>query len=132
MRKASQGFLLLLTCFLLTAASHAPIDVTGTWTGTMSQKSDDGQAMRAAIVFHLNQEGDQVTGTAGPPDESPGQIREVKLEGNRLRFTVGGGAGPRWKFDLKVSGDSMWGHADGQSASGRPLGTADVSLSRQK
>jgi len=132
MRKVLQGLLLFLTCLLLTAASLAAVDVTGTWTGTMSQKSDDGQATRAAIVFHLNQEGDQVTGTGGPPDEPPGPIREVKLEGNRLRFTVGGASGPTWKFDLRVSRDSMWGHADGRSASGRPFGTADVSLSRQK
>lgn len=132
MRKVLQAFLLFLTCSLLAASPLAAVDVTGTWTGTMTQKTDDGQGMKAAVVFHLNQEGDQVTGTGGPPDESPGPIREVKLEGNRLRFTMGGGAGPRWKFDLKVSGNAMWGHADGRSASGRPFGTADVSMSRQK
>jgi hypothetical protein len=132
MRRPFQRAITLTACLLISVSLLAAVDVSGTWTGTMQQKSDHDQGGKAAIVFHLKQQGSQVSGTAGPAGEAPKPIREAKLEGDRLTFTVGGGSGPTWKFELRVSDDSMQGTGEGTSASGQSMGTTQVSMSRQK
>jgi hypothetical protein len=122
---------LLLGCLLVSVPCVAAASVSGTWKGTMQQKSDDGQAGKAAIAFHLKQEGRQVSGSAGPTGEEAKPIRDAKLQGDRLTFTVGDAPGPSWKFDLTVSGDTMQCTGEGTSPSGRSMGSTEVSMSRQ-
>jgi hypothetical protein len=115
----------LVACLLVSISSLAAPDVSGAWAGTMQQKTDDGHTGKAAIAFHLKQEGSQISG-AGPTGEEPKPIRDAKLKVDRLTFTVGDGSGPVWKFDLRVSDDSMQGTGEG------PMGRTEVSMSRQK
>ena len=132
MKRPFQRAITLTAGLLISVSLLLAVDVGGMWTGTMQQKTDDGQTAKAAVAFHLKQEAGHISGTAGPAGEEPQSIRDATLEGGRLRFSIGGGSGPSWRFDLRVSPDTMEGTGEGTSASGRSFGTVKVSMSRQK
>jgi len=132
MKRPFQKAITLTAGLLISVSLLAAVDVGGTWTGTMQQKTDEGQTAKSAIAFHFKQEASHISGTAGPAGEEPKPIRDATLEGARLTFSVGGGSGPTWKFDMRVSADSMEGTGEGTGASGRSFGTVKVSMSREK
>ncbi len=104
--------LILVAALAVSAVSAQPMHVAGRWTGEMRQKQPNGDVVRARLVFMLEQTGEQITGTVGPA-EDPGSpispIRDARLEGDRLTFSVPPAAedGPEWKFGLRVSGHRM-------------------------
>ncbi len=110
-----------------------------TWKYTSPRCTSNSWATSGLyIVFRLKQAGDEITGTAGPDAAHQSAIRDAKLVADHLTFSVTGadesgkaGAGPTWKFDLKVAGDHMEGKAEG-AYGGRNLGTTNVLMSRQE
>src|ERR1035438_8598401 len=90
-----------------------------------------------SVRFVLKQEGNRISGTAGPVDEkNPGQVYDGKLDGNHLMFASddtakdGSGLSLTYNFDLTITGDHMQGKAHGHS--GNRSWTLDISLTRQK
>ena len=108
------------------------IDVTGTWTGEV--KGQDGGT--GQVRFVLRQEGDRISGTAGPIDkDNPGRVYAAKLEGGHLTFAAddtdeGTGLKLTYHFDLTVAKDRMQGKAHGRS--GDRSWTLDIALTREK
>ena len=122
---------------LLPMLAVAAANVGGTWSGMMEQKADNGRTGRMSMLVQLKQDGDQLSGTAGPNENNQAPIQGAKLDGTHLAFSVtllpppGSDAGPTWRFDLTVSGDRMQGKAEG-SMGERSLGTTEVVLLRRK
>ena len=89
---------MLLGMFLATSLLAA--DATGRWTGTFTPS--DGNAGPALLI--LQQDGDKLTGTAGPDRETRRQIQNGKAENGNLSFSVDSGNSVM-KFVLKQEGD---------------------------
>lgn len=123
--------LILVAALVASAMSAQSVQVAGKWTGEMRQKQPNGEVVRARLVFVLEQTGERVTGTGGPAEDPNSPIRDARLEGDRLTFSVPPTAedGPTWKFDLRVSGNRMDGRGEGSRGS-RSLGSAEVAMKR--
>lgn len=97
----------LFICFLLVAAiglmALAAGDATGTWSGTI-QYDDQDHTGPAHLV--LKQEGETVSGSAGPNAGKQFAITEGKITAGRLTFEI---ADQGMKFDLKQEGDQISG-----------------------
>jgi hypothetical protein len=81
-------------------------DITGKWTGEMS--GPDGGAM--SITFTFKQDGAKLTGTAEGPQGDPLQIKDGKVEGDRISFTVSfdaGGGDMKIVHEGTIKGDEI-------------------------
>lgn len=129
--------LLALVALEVSAAIAQSAEVSGTWTGQMEQKQDNGTVAHAQLAFVLKQVDGQVTGKVGETEASGWPIDDARLEGDHLTFSVtapaenAGEKGPTWKFNLKVSGTRMEGRAQGSSGD-HSLGSTDVAVTRSK
>ena len=128
-------FVAALVALFISGATAQSVGVSGTWTGEMQQKQNNGEVAHAALVLVLKQAAGQVTGKAGQTKESGRPINDAKLEGDHLTFSVtapaerAGEKGPTWKFDLKVSGTRLEGRAEGTKGD-HSLGSTDVAMNR--
>ena len=70
----------------LAAATLLAADATGTWTGTLTRAEGDGRPLPAHLV--LMQEGDKLTGTAGPDAGEQRPIQNGTAKDGKLSFEV--------------------------------------------
>lgn len=106
--------------------------LTGTWTGTF-KPTDGGSGREETAMLVLKQEGDVVTGTAGPGADQQMAIAKGKIsttkDGTAVTFDVVADSGTIG-FNLKLVDGHLKGSAnaerDGQKR------TADVDLTRAK
>jgi hypothetical protein len=100
-----------LLLIALAAVTLVAADATGTWTGTLTKS--DGQGGTARLI--LKQDGDKLTGTAGPDENEQHPILNGKVEKDSLTFELDNGM----KFALKQDGDEITGditrERDGQT-----------------
>jgi hypothetical protein len=102
-------------------------DLSGTWSGTFKANGSDHSTPQVVI---LRQEGDKLTGSAGPDAEEQYPIENGKIAGDRVTFELTTGEW-RFSYDLKRTGaDEMKGNLELTSVNNRR--TAVVSLSRTK
>jgi hypothetical protein len=128
----------MLTVALFIAVSASSLlaksgtNVTGTWTGEVR----DQMGGTGKVRFVLRQDGDQVSGTAGPVErQNPGHVHDAKLDGNHLTLSADdtddkSGVTLTYNFDLAVANDQMQGKAYGRS--GDRTWILDISLTRDK
>ena len=104
------------------APSPAPASgVTGTWTGSFKMISPDGQTRDSTAMMVLKQDGDAVTGTAGPDSTQQNAIAKGKIattkEGTSLTFELPAD-NVTVQFELKLVDGHLKGNAkaerDGQ------------------
>ena len=104
-----------LLAIALSVVTLVAADATGTWTGTLTRA--EGEAGPAHLV--LKQDGDKLTGTAGPDANEQRPILNGKVENGALTFELDNGM----KFVLKQDGDEITGEVsrerDGQTQSGK-------------
>ncbi len=107
--------------FLLTtllAAGLAAADLTGKWNGTVEFKGPDGSQTGGAFM-ELKQQGNEVTGQAGPNEGDLVPISNVKFDGKRLAFEVVGPEGRVFKLALEIAGEGkLEGTVNGETDSG--------------
>ena len=89
---------------MLAAVGLLAADATGTWTGSLTRA--DGEQGGAHLV--LKQDGQKVTGTAGPGPGEQHDIQNGKSEGGKLTFEVPRENGTM-TFVLKQEGDEIKG-----------------------
>jgi hypothetical protein len=118
-----------LLAVLLLSAIALLADVTGKWTGSFDVTGPDGQTNAQTAVLSLKQEGNTLSGTAGPSDDEQMAIRAGKVDGNRITFEVALENGPVIKFDLLLADDHIKGSASGES-DGRKM-TAKLDVTRK-
>jgi hypothetical protein len=94
----------LFLVFMLAAVSLLAADATGTWTGTLTRA--EGEQGPAYLV--LKQDGQKITGTAGPGSEEQHQIQNGKAEAGKITFEVPSENGSL-KFVLTQEGDAIKG-----------------------
>jgi hypothetical protein len=131
MRKTLSVVLLIAAAVSLLLAKSG-MNVTGSWTGEVR----DQEGGTGKVRFVLMQEGEEISGTAGPVEkQNPPHVRDAKLDGNHLTLSADdtddkSGLTARYSFDLSVANDHMQGKAYGRS--GERTWTLDISLTRDK
>jgi len=93
--------------FALTTCLALAADVTGKWSGEMGGP-DGGGGM--SITFTFKQDGTKLTGTADGPGGQPLQIKEGKVEGDKISFAIsfdGGDGEMKVVHEGSVNGDEM-------------------------
>jgi hypothetical protein len=88
----------------LAATTLVATDATGTWTGTLTPT--DGQSHPARLV--LKQDGEKLTGTAGPDENEQRPIQNGSVRDGVLTFELPND-GSVMKFTLKQEGDAISG-----------------------
>lgn len=128
--------ILLLAVAVLAAGSGLVMgaDISGKWAGSVEFKTPDGDTDSGGAYAVLKQNGQEVTGTAGPEEEQQFAIENGKLEGKKLTFQLSlpGDAGSRvFKLSLTLaSDDQMEGDIEGLTNNGAKL-TGKLKLTRK-
>jgi len=101
--------------------------VTGTWSGKWDLPAAAGDQPHYMV---LQQQGDTVSGTAGPSADQQFDIRDGKAAGDKLTFEVALPDGQVMRFEFKVEGETLTGQAQIE-AGGRSM-TVKLSAKRVK
>ncbi len=74
-------------CFALTVLAGAALaaDITGKWTAQMAGR-DGGEGF--TLTYTFKQDGAKLTGTVQGPMGDPMEIKDGKVEGDKLSFTM--------------------------------------------
>jgi len=105
----------LLLCVLLVLALALTVsaaDLTGKWTGSGELTRPDGTTSNTGVYLDLRQQGQEVTGSAGPDLNQVLPISKGKLDGGKLTFEVvatSDSGDVVYTFEFTVSGDKMEG-----------------------
>ncbi|HVW83224.1 MAG TPA: hypothetical protein VHB50_01020 [Bryobacteraceae bacterium] len=117
-----------MKCILVLALAVTGLfgaDATGTWTGTFTP---GGQEPGPAHLV-LKQDGQKLSGTAGPSADKQHEIQNGKAEDGKITFEVAG-ENATMKFELKQDGEEIKGDVtrehDGQ------VETARLEVTRNK
>lgn len=96
--------MLTLLFTVLTVAAWAA-DITGTWSGTISNGGND-----FPLTYTFKQDGDKFTGTVTGPQGDPLPLVDCKLDGDKISFAVKvdmGGNAATFSSKGTVKGDEM-------------------------
>ena len=96
----------LLAVVLVLAANAA--DLTGAWSGTFTITMPDGKTSDDTVHLVLKQNGDTITGTAGPNAEQQVPIAKGSITGNKVMLEVPVPDG-MFKFDVALEGEHLKG-----------------------
>jgi hypothetical protein len=107
MRHRTLVFVVTLALLRLTGATAAA-DLTGKWTGTWESIGNPRGTFTEAHQMTLKQDGATIMGTTGPRPDFQWEIKNAKLEGNKLTFNSATGQ-LELAFELEVEGDSIAG-----------------------
>lgn len=117
----------IISVVVLLAASALAGDVTGTWTGTFKASGGDHTVPQVVI---LKQDGNKLTGSAGPEVRERYPIENGKVDGDHVTFELTSGEW-RFSYDLRLAAkDEMKGDLGLKSINNSR--TATVSLKRTK
>jgi hypothetical protein len=89
-------------------ATRVALNLSGTWTGEWETSPDGGPGPHYMV---LKQDGEKVTGSAGPNQQIQLAIDHAKFAAGRLTFDIVLPSGPSIAFDFAVDGDTMSGIA---------------------
>jgi hypothetical protein len=96
----------VIAVVVLLAAAAMAGDLSGTWTGTFKVSGGD-HTVRQVVI--LKQDGNKLTGSAGPEPQEQYPIENGKVDGDHVTFELTSGEW-RFSYDLKRDGaDGMQG-----------------------
>jgi|HubBroStandDraft_2_1064218.scaffolds.fasta_scaffold313876_1 hypothetical protein len=97
---------ILVSLLLLAAWTLSASDLTGKWSGTVDMKQD-GEAQTIPVIMIVKQDGNKLTGTAGP-EEDQHAIQKGLVDGDTITMEVDSGE-EIFYLELKVDGDQITG-----------------------
>jgi hypothetical protein len=113
---------LLLTSLLLTLSISAA-NLSGKWTGTFIDASESNKSEGAVVI--LTQDGNTLTGTAGPTADEQMPISNGKVDGNNVTFDVKTGD-VTIHFSLQLVDKHLKGKAAGEANGESKSATVDL------
>lgn len=99
-------------------------DVSGKWSGTFDITGPDGDVQHNTAFLILKQNGNVITGSAGPREDKQSEIQEGKLNGAEIDFLMMGQT--RMVFHLRLEGDHIRGDASTETDDGKMTAKLDV------
>jgi hypothetical protein len=112
-------------CFLLSVVSLLA-DVTGKWSGSFDITTPDGETKSDSAFLNLKQDGNKITGTAGPNEDHQMDIKTGKIEGSKIALEVVLEDGNVLSFDLAIVEDHIKGTAKGEMDGEKKTAKVDV------
>ena len=109
-------FRLAILLILAAGAAWAAAGFTGKWQGKLSVNGDE---MPGYLV--LKQDGEQLTGTAGPDAEKQVKVTKSSVEGDRMMIEANPPGGSVLRFELRLQDDKLVGDV---LEDGKKIGTA--------
>jgi hypothetical protein len=103
----------LVAALLLTSMPAFAADVTGKYTGIVEFQNANGESRKSDAYMDLKQEGEKLTGVAGPSSMETIPIQNGKVDGDTLTFEVAPDHGPVLKIVLKHADGKLTGEATG-------------------
>ena len=88
-------------------------DVAGKWMGTLDIRKSDGSVQHDTAYFIIQQDGDKLSGSAGPSERQQSAMTEGTVAASTVRFAVQVRPGTSVSFDLLLDGDHLRGAATG-------------------
>ena len=123
----------IVFCVALALAAWLPaaadVNVTGNWSGTFTSTGPNGDTHDSTALLVLKQDGNQITGTAGPNQDERYPITKGTIDGNKIVFEVAGGE-HTIHFELTVAEDRIQGEARGATDGGQWQAKLDVKRSK--
>jgi len=114
----------LLLCLILVALASLPasadVNVTGNWTGTFTASSPDGETKDSSALLILKQDGNKITGSAGPNQDERYEIVKGTIEGNKITLELNE-ENHTVHFELILADDRITGEANATTPDGRHL-----------
>jgi len=104
----------LLWAVLLSAVCSFGADLAGKWRGGFEFKTDEGEDHRAEALLIIKQDGETLTGTAGPNEQEQKSLDHMQFSGDTLTFTVDTGDGAILTVTLKLEGKKLSGKMEGE------------------
>ena len=96
-----------------TATAQTAGSFTGKWEGTFTRDRADGTQDTNKIVFNLTQKGKELTGTAGPGEQT-WPIEKGAVNAGKATFQVQQPNGPLFKFTLSIVKGRLQGDMTGE------------------
>lgn len=128
--KTLAAFALVLAAFA-SAVTAQTASFTGKWEGTFTMQRPDGtEGDSDPVVFNLKQDGEKLTGTAGPPSQQ-WDIAKGAVSAGKATFEVQQPDGPLFKFTLTIVKERLQGEMTGER-DGVVRGRAKVDAGRAK
>jgi hypothetical protein len=129
--KTFAAFALVVATLAPAVAAQTAASFTGKWEGTFTMQRPDGtEGDSDPVVFNLTQNGNELTGTAGPPSQQ-WDIAKGAVNAGKATFEVQQPNGPLFKFTLAIVKDRLQGEMTGERA-GAVRGRAKVDAARAK
>ena len=108
-------------------ASAAPeANISGRWSGSFDITLPDGTVKNDSALLNLNQNGETLTGTAGPDENKQMPISDGKIGAQQFQFKVEQGSDMNLRFDLHLEGGHLKGEAVGNMPEGKVKVEVDV------
>jgi len=109
MKRFGVAFLVLAVLAPAAAAQTAAASFTGKWEGTLiTQRPDGTEGNPSPAQFNLTQNGKELTGTAGPPDQQA-QMDKGAVNAGMATFEVRPPNGSVYKFTLTIVKERLQG-----------------------
>ena len=108
------AFALALTVLAPAVVAQNTASFSGKWEGTFKiQRADGTEGDPRPVVFDLTQKGEELTGTAGPPDK-PWKVEKGSVTDGKATFEVQQPDGPLFKFALTIVKERLQGDMTGE------------------
>ena len=105
---------------LSAASADTPVaNASGKWSGSFVITMPDGTVQPDTAFFILKQDRNTLTGTAGGNENQQSEIKDGKVTGSEVQFTVEKQGQMHLVFDLHLSGDHLKGAATGDMRGGK-------------
>jgi hypothetical protein len=114
-----------LLLYMLLCAGALLADVTGKWSGSFDVTGPDGETKAAQAYMVLKQDGNAITGTAGPSVDEQFPIRAGSIDENRITMEADADGGVI-KFELALDGEHIRGTAKGEHEGKKMLAKLDL------
>ena len=115
-------FLYLIAICALALAVPADTDVSGKWTGTLTNTGGDNPGESSPALLILKQAGGELTGTAGPDEGQQFPVKKGTVSGSKVTFEIEH-ENQTIKVELVLAGEKMTGDItmsrDGQNRTGK-------------
>ena len=131
MKKLVAVALMLVAGFVPALAAQTATSFTGKWEGTFTGVRPDGtEGTPNPAAFNLTQKGDELTGTAGPPDQQQPIVKGTVKDG-KATFEVQRSNGGVYKFALSIVKGRLQGEMTNE-ADGSVRGRGKIDAARAK
>ena len=113
-------------CCLLLSVVSLLADVSGKWSGSFDVTGPDGETKADTAFLNLKQEGNKITGTAGPNEKHQFDIKTGKIDGDKIALEVELEDGNVLTFDLALAEEHIKGDVKGQMGDQKMTAKLDV------